>query len=378
MANIYLIRHCESEGNACRRTQAQADALVTTKGYLQNEMLRRRFRDLPIDGIYSSDAFRSIMTVDPIAKERGLPIRVRIHLREVTTGVWEDMAWGNIAQEYPQAHRDWEEHPWDNTTPGASTFQQVADRLVFGLRRIAREVGDGNALCVSHSCTIKAGLCAMLGRPLSDVKTVGHGDNTSVSLIHVDREGNFSVEYMNDSSHLPPELQRAWSGVAGADINMAVDPVNLDREGTVLEELSRAWARQMDGEGVPFDGGRFLAEARELVSREPDYLAICRLKGRPVGFVWMENEEDTPADCGHVRTMFVLPELQGKGYTEQLFGYAAHVFRYQGKRVLTVPTPRQPEDQRVVNRFVFAPMRGFQNRMALELFSPPCPYPILA
>lgn len=79
---------------------------------------------------------------------------------------------------------------------GASTFQQVADRLLFGLRRIAREVGDGNALCVSHSCTIKAGLCAMMGRPMSDVKVVGHGDNTSVSLIHVDREGNFSVEYM--------------------------------------------------------------------------------------------------------------------------------------------------------------------------------------
>lgn len=378
MANIYLIRHCESEGNACRRTQAQTDALVTTKGYLQNETLRRRFQDIPIDGIYSSDAFRSIMTVEPIARERGLPIRVRIHLREVTTGIWEDMAWGNIAREYPQAHRDWEEHPWSNTTPGASTFQQVADRLVFGLRRIAREVGDGNALCVSHSCTIKAGLCAMLGRPLSDVKAVGHGDNTSVSLIHVDREGNFSVEYMNDGSHLPPELRRAWSGVAGADINMAVDPVDLDKEGRVLEELARAHARQTDGAEAPFDGAEWLSRARELAARDPDYLAVCRLKGRPVGFVWMEDEKDTPEDCGHVRIMFVLPELQGKGYTEQLFGYAAHVFRYQGKRVLTVPVPRLPEDRRVVERFTFAPMRGFRDRMALELFSPPCPYPILA
>ena len=97
-----------------------------------------------------------------------------------------------------------------------------------------------------------------------------------------------------------------------------------------------------------------------------------------MGFVWMENEEETPEDCGHVRTMFVLPELQGKGYTEQLFGYAAHVFRYQGKRVLTVSVPRLPEDRRVVERFTFTPMRGFRDRMALELFSPPCPYPILA
>lgn len=48
------------------------------------------------------------------------------------------------------------------------------------------------------------------------------------------------MEYMNDGSHLPPELRRAWSGVAGADINMAVDPVDLDKESEVLEELARA------------------------------------------------------------------------------------------------------------------------------------------
>lgn len=61
-----------------RRTQAHVDSLVTTKGYEQNEMLRRRFKDIPIDAIYSSDSFRSIMTVDPIAKERNLPINIRI------------------------------------------------------------------------------------------------------------------------------------------------------------------------------------------------------------------------------------------------------------------------------------------------------------
>lgn len=91
----------------------------------------------------------------------------------------------------------------------------------------------------------------MMGRPMSDVKVVGHGDNTSVSLIHVDREGNFSVEYMNDGSHLPPELRRAWSGVAGADINMAVDPVDLDKESEVLEELARAHARQTEERKCP-------------------------------------------------------------------------------------------------------------------------------
>lgn len=54
MAKIYLVRHCESEGNACRRTQAHVDALVTHKGYEQCEMLRRRFEGIHIVKLYSS------------------------------------------------------------------------------------------------------------------------------------------------------------------------------------------------------------------------------------------------------------------------------------------------------------------------------------
>ena len=98
MAKVYLIRHCESEGNACRRTQAQVESLVTNKGYAQIEHLRKRFKDIPVDAVYSSDAFRSRATAEPIASDHNAPLSVRISLREITTGVWEDMAW-EILQE---------------------------------------------------------------------------------------------------------------------------------------------------------------------------------------------------------------------------------------------------------------------------------------
>ena len=376
MANIYLIRHCESEGNACRRTQAQTDALVTAKGYLQCQALLRRFRGVPIHRLYSSDAFRSITTLEPIARERGLTIRVSIHLREVTTGIWEDMAWGNIARDYPEQFRSWDEHPWDHITPGATTFLQAAQRVAFFLRRVAREVGEeGTALCVSHSCAIKAALCLLTGRPLSQVGEVGHGDNTAVSLLHIDGQGAVTAEYMNDDSHLPSHLRRAWSGVAGADVNMAVDPAILPRDEETLLALARMEAEQR---GADFDAAQWLARARALLERHPDHLALCRLRGEPVGFVLMSRPEELPACCGQVETMFVLPRLQGLGYTEQLFGYAAHTFRYEGLTALAIHRPILPEQARVAERFLFAPMPGFEDRLVLELFSPPCPYPILA
>mgnify|MGYP001767979586 CR=1 FL=1 len=73
-------------------------------------------------------------------------------MREITTGIWEDMAWGDISRRYPHEHRQWEQTPWDLNIPGGSTFQQVADRLIECIRRIAQEVGEGTALAVSHSC----------------------------------------------------------------------------------------------------------------------------------------------------------------------------------------------------------------------------------
>ena len=39
---IYLVRHCESEGNAVCRTQSEVDSLVTRKGVRQCEALRER------------------------------------------------------------------------------------------------------------------------------------------------------------------------------------------------------------------------------------------------------------------------------------------------------------------------------------------------
>lgn len=377
MASIYLIRHCESEGNACRRTQAQTDALVTARGYQQSEMLRRRFSDTPIDALYASDAFRSIMTVEPIARERKLPVRVRIQLREVTTGIWEDMAWGNIAQDYPEDYRHWVEHPWAHTTPGASTFQQAAERLVFALRRIAREVGDGTALCVSHSCTIKAGLCAILGRPLSDVAVVGHGDNTAVSLLHVDDAGAFAVEYMNDDSHLPTDLRRLWNGVAGGDVNLAVNAVRSDRD---MDDLLRLMHRErLECAGTDdLDDARCRAHALALLAEHPNYIALSYLRGEAVGYVRMEEEALTPDDCGHIGAMYIVPDLRGNCYAEQLFGYAAHEFRYGGKRIVTMALPVLPEERRIAERFLFTRMQGSADRIALALFSPPSPYPILA
>lgn len=363
MACIYLIRHCESEGNAARRAHAQTDSLVTRKGYRQAEILKDRFSDIKIDAAYASDMYRSIMTAKPVADAHGIDVKVRFGLREVTTGIWEDESWGNIAEEYPELCDRWMNRPWLADTPGATSFQQVADRILFCLRRIAREIGpDGSAIVVTHSCSIKAALCAALGRPMTEVLTLGHGENTSVSRLLIDEDGTITVDYMNDASHLPAELRRAWQGLAGSSVNMPVYPC---RGAEGMEQLLMLEEKRCASHDLPFDAVSFRREAEAALMEDPASIALGYLEGKPCGYVrYAVNAEG----IGELQELFMLPELCGKGYGEQLFGYVLHELRYADRNAVIIRSGIEEEGFWMTERFVFESIE--EGVYLLKLFTP--------
>ena len=69
MTKIYLIRHAEAEGNLYRLAHGHYDSLITERGYQQIAALRRRFADIPVDAVYSSDLRRAMATARGSASE---------------------------------------------------------------------------------------------------------------------------------------------------------------------------------------------------------------------------------------------------------------------------------------------------------------------
>ena len=375
MAKIYLIRHCESEGNATRRAHAQMDSLITKKGYQQAEALGERFRNERIDAVYSSDTYRSIMTAKAIADLHGVDVKVRFSLREVTTGIWEDESWGNIAGQYPDACDRWMNRPWEADTPGATTFQQAADRVLFCLRRIAREVGpDGAAAVVTHSCSIKSTLCVALGKPMTEVLLLGHGENTSVSCLDIDEAGNISVEYMNDTSHLPANLQRAWGGLAGKSVNMELYPCSSAEQRGQLMELVQ---KNRQEAGAAFDEAAFCQWVEEKLAADPQSIALGYLNGTACGYICFHTNASASAP-GILEELYVIPELQEKGYAEQLFGHMLHVLRYAGKDAVLISGTMTGEAQRMTERFVCCKAQEHPNDWKLDLYTPLYRYRVLA
>ena len=205
---IYMVRHCESEGNACRRSHALFDGIVTRKGLEQSEVLAKRFADVPVTAVYSSDAYRSRMTAEPLAKSKNLPVQYRLLLREYTIGAWEGLSIGYTANHFPDLYETWLTELYNHKIPGADPFPLIAERGYMAIQRIAAENPGGTVVAVTHSCTLTCALTKILGQPISYYTSIKSGDNTAVTKLEVDEKGNIEAIYINDDSHLPEHLLR--------------------------------------------------------------------------------------------------------------------------------------------------------------------------
>lgn len=59
MTKIYIVRHCEAMGNIKRLFQGSSDFDITEFGAEQLEYLKIRFKNIPLDKVYTSPLIRA-------------------------------------------------------------------------------------------------------------------------------------------------------------------------------------------------------------------------------------------------------------------------------------------------------------------------------
>lgn len=364
---LYMVRHCESEGNSCRRSHAQFDGIVTRKGLRQSDALAQRFADVPVTAIYSSDAYRSRVTAAPLAEAKGLPVQLRTLLREYTIGIWEGVAIARSARQNPELYARWTATPYDHNIPGADQFTTVADRGCEAIQRLAKENPGGVVVAITHSCTLNCTLTRLLGQPISYYGKIKSGDNTAVTKLEVDEDGNVEVIYINDDSHLPPELLRQNYTGRGPDTNFDFEYVSFPQE-----EDRFAAAVAMACQQLPDcnDAADLRAKAEAALAQHGTYAFFPVLMDRLCGLVTVQRDPSLPADHGVLTSLFVDEELRNKGYTEQAFGEAIDVLRRNGCRYLVVENKDDPHYQLLIGRFIFEPVPGSDNLLRMKVTVP--------
>lgn len=202
MTRLYLIRHAEAEGNLYRIAHGHYNGLITNyRGYRQIDALRERFREVDIDAVYSSDLYRTQTTARAIWLPKSLPLRLEPAFREICMGQWEDHTWHELNVKYPEDMYKFNRRADLWRIPGAETAQQVVDRFIPALERVARAHEGGTVAVFSHGMALRTVLGVLQGQTLAEVGQTPHGDNTAVSLLEWEN-GAFRVVYRDDNSHL--------------------------------------------------------------------------------------------------------------------------------------------------------------------------------
>ena len=308
MTKLFLIRHAEAEGNLYRFAQGQMESFITPTGYKQIALLAERFRDEPIDALYSSDLRRTLTTAGAITKYHDLtPIRDP-GLREMGLGIFEGVAFGNMRKADPQQMYYFNCDPDKWCVEGAETFRECTERIFTTVSRIARENDGKTVAVVSHGMVIRSLLAHILGVKSENISDVPHGDNTAVTLL-IYEDGGFTVRYMNDVSHLPPELspfrKQVWwrKGYNGAEPgNLSFEPLD---PAAPMHEIFKTYL------------GDALGTAVEDFAVSPECVAGVYCGDEPAGVIAFRPE----AELCRIDALCLDEKYRGSGLGIQLLGY---------------------------------------------------------
>ncbi|SFZ82512.1 probable phosphoglycerate mutase [Devosia enhydra] len=188
MKRLLLVRHGESEWNALRRLQGQANIGLSDKGEAQALALADTIRALAPDRALTSDLLRAHRTAELLGFADAVP---EPRLREVDVGDWTGRDIADIVATDPEGYRGW--RAGQAAPPGGELWADFVART-SGVVAPALEAAD-RVLLVCHGGVIRALLQALLGLEPRRIIPVGPGSLTI--LARKPGEDAFRLELFN-------------------------------------------------------------------------------------------------------------------------------------------------------------------------------------
>jgi broad specificity phosphatase PhoE len=188
VTTIYLARHGESDWNAANRFQGHSDRPLTDLGREQARGLADLVAAENVEAIYASPLSRALETARIVAARIGLEVAVDEGLREVDTGSWSGLSRAEVRERYPEGFQRW-------ITGGAGwedgeSYEEMAERVLAAVNRIAAAHPGGRVLLVSHGGPIRAIQAASDGMAISEYRRLRPVEpNARLSAVAVGDDG---------------------------------------------------------------------------------------------------------------------------------------------------------------------------------------------
>jgi probable phosphomutase (TIGR03848 family) len=180
MTTVLLIRHGHTDTAGKRLTGWSRGVHLNERGRRQAESLVTRLEGVPLTAIYSSPLERCRETAAPLARARGLPVRVRKPLLEVDYGDWTGRSIASLRR--TKLWRVVQQTPSSMRFPGGETLVGVQARVVEELDALAATHRAGTIAILTHADVVRLALMHYAAIHLDELQRLVV-DPASVSVV---------------------------------------------------------------------------------------------------------------------------------------------------------------------------------------------------
>ena len=170
MADIFLLRHGETEWNAESRFQGQRDSPLTARGRDQaaqlGRILLRTFASGRVPPFHVSPLGRTRDTATIVGRylDRLDMMCFEPRLQEVSTGAWDGLTIEDIEAGWPGALDGTDHYDWYFRSPDGETLEAALTRIQSWLSEL-----EGSVVAVSHGLLGRLVRGAWLGLPAKEM-----------------------------------------------------------------------------------------------------------------------------------------------------------------------------------------------------------------
>ena len=168
MTTFLLVRHAAHDWLGRGIAGRMPIVHLNPEGLQQADALVQRLEGTRVDALYCSPQPRTQETATPLARSRGLAIRIDPAFDEIDFGQWTGRSFDELGA--AGAWKHWCEQRGSAQAPGGERFVDVAQRAEQGLRTLRERHPDQHVLVVSHGDVIKAIVARQLGMSLDDLE----------------------------------------------------------------------------------------------------------------------------------------------------------------------------------------------------------------
>ena len=171
LSRIYWVRHGEVETAWRGKLYGALDVPLSDAGKAQAETSAALLSGVHLDQLWSSTLERARFGAEAIARARTrddapLDVRTDPDLIELDRGAWAGLTFEELERREPGAFAAWRADPEDRRPPGGESLNDLADRVLRAVDRLAAELDGGGAAVVAHGWVIRVILSTACGLPL--------------------------------------------------------------------------------------------------------------------------------------------------------------------------------------------------------------------